>query len=414
MSSSRPEMTETPPSLAGGAVPAAGVAPLKAGRTVIVLGVIVVLAALAGLFPRWKEGQHLRREAADMAIPTVLVVSPQPSKSAAPLNLPAEVRAWMEAPIYARANGFLKRWLVDIGAKVEAGQLLAEIDTPELNQELARARAELAQAQAALALSRVTAERWADLLKTASVSEQEAAEKQSDLALKSATVEASQANVRRLEEMLSFARVTAPFAGAITVRRTDVGELIAPGTVKELFRLAQTNPLRVYVRVPQSAARQISPGQRADLTVPELPSRVFAARVVRTSGVMDAQSRTLLTELEVDNSNGEILAGSYAQVRFPEAKTEAALTLPSNALLFRAEGPQVGVVRADGVVELRSVRLGRDFGATMEIVEGVGSKDEVILNPSDSLAAGAKVRVASASTPPKGDAVQNAKRSAKE
>jgi RND family efflux transporter MFP subunit len=252
----------------------------------------------------------------------------------------------------------------------------------------------LSQTQAALALARITAERWADLLKTASVSEQEAAEKQSDLALKQATLEGAQANVRRLEELQSFARVTAPFAGAITARRTDVGELIAAGSAKELFRLAQTETLRVYVRVPQIAARSVLPGQTAELTLPELPGRTFAAHVVRTAGAMDIQSRTLLTELEVDNSRGEILAGSYAQVRFPETKIAAGLTLPSNALLFRAEGPQAGVVRPDGTVELRSVKLGRDFGPTVEVLDGLSPADRVIINPSDSLTAGIKVRVA--------------------
>ena len=308
-----------------------------------------------GFSPAGKNGAICACKPPNLTVPNVIVVSPQPGKSAGALALPAEVRAWIEAPIYARANGFLKRWLADLGPKWKLDNCLAEIDTPELNQELMRSRAELAQAQAALALSRITAERWADLLKTASVSEQEAAEKQSDLALKSATVEAAQANVRRLEELQSFSRVTAPFAGTITARRTDMGELIAAGSAKELFRLAQTEVLRVYVRVPQIAARSISPGQIAEMTLPELPGRVFTARVVRTAGAMDTQSRTLLTELEVDNRQGEILAGSYAQIQFPDAKIASGLTLPSNALLFRAEGPQAGVVRPDGVVELRNL-----------------------------------------------------------
>jgi len=311
------------------------------------------------------------------------------------------VRPFVEAPIYARASGYLKRWLVDLGGTVEAGQLLAEIDSPELNQELARARAELAQAEAALALARVTATRWADLLKTASVSEQETAEKQSDLALKSATVDGARANVHRLEELQSFERVTAPFAGVITARRTDVGELVAAAGGRELFRLAQTGTLRVYVRVPQTAARAVKLGQIAELTIPELPGRIVPAKVVRTSGAMDPSSRTLLTELEVDNAKGEILAGSYAQVRFPNAQSEAVLTLPSNTLLFRAEGLQVGVVGADGTVALRGVTLGRDFGATVEVLAGVGPADRVIVNPADSLLNGARVRLAS---PPAGTA----------
>jgi RND family efflux transporter MFP subunit len=328
----------------------------------------------------------------------VAVVSPIPGKAAAGLPLPAEVKALVESPIYARASGYLKRWLVDIGAKVEAGQLLAEIDTPELNQELAHARAELAQTEAALALAKITAARWADLLKTASVSEQEAAEKQSDFTLKTATVEAARSNVRRLEELQSFARVTAPFAGTITARKTDVGELIAAGSGKELFRLAQTGTLRIYVRVPQTIARGVAPGQTAELTIPELPGRVFPAKVMRTSGAMDAASRTLLVELEVDNSQGLIFAGAYAQARFPDAAEVAVLTLPSDAVMFRTEGSQVGLVSPDGKVELHSVTIGRDFGPTMEILDGLKSSDRVIVNPSDSLVSGAKVRVLE--TPP--------------
>jgi RND family efflux transporter MFP subunit len=376
------------------ALPVATANPPRLGRLALLAALVVVVAAVAGFLPRWKQRAALRAETRELAIPTVIVVTPTPGKPGAGLSLPAEVRAFMEAPIYARANGYLKRWLVDLGARVEAGQLLAEIDTPELNQELARARAQLAQAEAALGLARTTAARWAELVKTASVSEQEAAEKQADLALKAATVEAARAEVHRLEELESFARVTAPFAGTITLRQTDVGQLISAAGGRELFRLAQTGTLRVYVRVPQSAARGIGPGQKAELTVPELPGRVFAAKVVRLSGAMDVASRTLLTELEVDNSRAELLAGTYAQVRFPEARLDALLTLPSNTLLFRAEGPQVGVVLPDGKVELRQITLGRDFGATLEIVSGVAPADRVVLNPSDSLVSGTTVRIA--------------------
>jgi len=369
-----------------------GPKPPKLGRIAVVAAVIVLVAALAGLAPRWRQRNLLRAETRELAVPTVLTVTPTSGKAPPGPALPAEVRAFVEAPIYARASGFVKHWLVDLGAKVEAGQLLAEIDTPELTQELARARAQLAQAEAALALAKITAARWSELTKTASVSEQEAAEKNSDLALKAATVDAARAESHRLEELQSFARVTAPFAGTIAARQTDIGQLVTAGSGRELFRLAQTGALRVYVRVPQAAARSMTAGQMAELTLPELPGRVFTAKVVRTSGVMDAQSRTLLTELEVDNAKGEILAGSYAQVRFPESRVEAALTIPSNALLFRAEGPQVGVV-VNGKVELRNVKLGRDFGPTLEILSGVEPTDRIILNPSDSLVNGAIVRV---------------------
>jgi membrane fusion protein (multidrug efflux system) len=374
----------------------------KLRNAAIVAAVLIVIGTLAGLIPRSLHRNALRAETRELAIQTVSVVSPAPGKTAAGLTLPAEAKALVEAPIYARTSGYLKRYLVDIGAQVKAGDLLAEIDTPELNQELAQSRAQLAQADAALVLARTTAARWADLVKTSSVSEQEAAEKKADLELKSATVEAARASVRRLEDLQSFERVTAPFAGTITARGTDVGQLVAASNGKELFRLAQTGTLRVYVRVPQAAAQGVAPGQMAELTIPELPGRVFPAKVVRTSGAMSADSRTLLTELEVDNSRGEILAGTYVQVRLAEAKLDPTSTLPANTLLFRAEGPQVGVVGADGKVELRRVALGRDFGPTVEIVGGVGPTDRVILNPADSLVGGTTVRVAETTGEPAG------------
>ncbi|HXP63349.1 MAG TPA: efflux RND transporter periplasmic adaptor subunit [Dongiaceae bacterium] len=365
-------------------------------RVAVVAALLVIVGTVAGLVPRWQRRAALRAETRELAIQTVSLVSLARGQAVAGLALPAEVKPFLESPIYARASGYLRRWLADIGAQVKEGELLAEIDTPELDQELAQSRAQLARAQAALALARTTAARWTELLKTASVSEQETAEKQADLELQSAGVQAAQANVRRLEQSQSFQSVKAPFAGTITARNTDVGELIAAGNGKELFRLAQTRTLRVYVAVPQSAAAGVAPGQKAELSIPELHGRVFPAKVVRTSGAMTAGSRTLLTELEVDNSRGEILAGSFAQVRLAENKSALPLTLPANTLLFRSEGTQVGVVGVDGKVELRGVTLGRDFGPTIEILDGVGPNDRVILNPADSLVNGAVVRVADA------------------
>jgi len=366
---------------------------LRAGVWVAVL----MLAALgAGLGARWRHRAALADETQALAVPSVAVVAPAPGKPPAGLLLPAEVKAWAEAPIYARASGYVKRWRTDLGARVEKGQLLAEIETPELDQELLRTRHELAQAEASLALADLTAARYTELVKSASVGEQETAEKQADLSVRTAQVKALRANTRRLEELQSFARVTAPFAGTVTAREIDVGELITAGSSKVLFRLAQTEKLRAYVRVPQTRAIAIAPGQPAELLVPELPRQVFRAQVARTAGVVSADSRTLLVELEVDNSRGEILAGSFAQVRLGGGKG-AALTLPGNTLLFRAEGPQVGVVNRDGKVELRSVKLGRDFGPTVEILDGVRPEDQVIVNPSDSLADGATVQVAAPS-----------------
>ncbi len=373
--------------------------PAKLSRAVLVAGVLIVVAVAIGLLPRLRQRTALLAETRDLALPTVTVVSPAPGERSPGLLLPSEVKPWIEAPIYARASGYLKRWVVDLGARVEAGQLLAVIETPELDQELERARYQLAESEAALALAATTSERYTKLLKTASVSEQETVEKQADFALKTATVQAARANVRRLEELQLFARVTAPFAGTITMRVVDVGDLIAAGGGRELFRLAQTDKLRIFVRVPQTQAAAIAPGQSAELLIPEWPGRVFTGRVARTAGAITPDSRTLLTELEVDNSRGEILAGSFGQVRFADAKGASPLMLPGNTLLFRAEGPQVGVVQPDGTVELRSVKMGRDFGATVEILDGVGVNDRVILNPSDSLASGAVVRIATAAKP---------------
>jgi RND family efflux transporter MFP subunit len=357
------------------------------------LAVLIVIGVIAGLVPRWRHQTELGAETLELSIPTVTVVTPKPGESSSGLPLPAEIKAWVETPIYARANGYLKRRFVDIGTHVEAGQLLAEIDTPELNQELERARAQQAQAEASLGLAKITSDRWSGLLKTASVSEQEAAEKQADLKLKTAIADSARAEVRRLERLQSFSRVTAPFSGTITARNIDSGDLIVAAGGKELFHLAETQKLRVFVQVPQAMARSIGSDQTAEMTVPELPGRPFTAKVIRTAGVIAADSRTLLVELEVDNSKDEIIAGSYAQVRFTEAKMEAVLTLPANTMLFRAEGPQVGIVQEDGKVELRTVKLGRDFGQSIEVLTGVSPNDRVIINPSESLASGATVAI---------------------
>jgi len=368
--------------------------PVKLGKFFVVGAVLIVIGLAIGIAPRVAARRTLDKETAEMATQYVTVVSPAAGKSELGVPLPAEVQAFVEAPIFARASGYLMKWDVDIGQHVEAGQLLAEIDTPEVDQQLAQAKAEVAQAEANLALAKSTSERWVDLLKTASVSEQETAEKQADYALKQANLEAASANLHRLEDLKSFARVTAPFEGIITARDTDVGQLITAGNGRPLFRLAQTNPLRVYVHVPQALSRQVEVGQEADLIVSELPGKKFEAKVVRTAGAMDPASRTLLAELEVKNPKNEILAGSYAQVRFSDILGDPTLTLPANTLLFRSEGMQVGVVGPNGRVEMRTVKLGRDFGQTVEVVDGVSSSDRVVVNPSDSLATGMDVKIA--------------------
>jgi len=368
--------------------------PVRLGPIFVVAAVLIVIGLVVGIVPRYLSHRSLVKETAENAVQSVAVVSPEPGKADLGVPLPAEVQAFVEAPIFARASGYLKKWDVDIGQQVEAGQLLAEIDTPELDQQIEQAKAEVSQAEANLTLAKSTSERWVDLLKTASVSEQETAEKQADFELKKANLEAAHANLHRLRDLKSFARVTAPFAGTITARDTDVGQLITAGNGRWLFRLAQTNPLRVYVHVPQTLSRAVEPGQAAELMISELPGRKFKAKIVRTAGAMDPVSRTLLAELEVENPKNEILAGSYAQVRFNDTQGDPTLTLPANTLLFRSEGMQVGVVDTGGKVEMHTIRIGRDFGQSVEVVDGIKAGDHVIVNPSDSLASGMVVRVA--------------------
>jgi membrane fusion protein (multidrug efflux system) len=371
------------------------VALLKRRFAPVLVGVLVLMAGLVlGFLPRWRQSRTAVSDMKVLAIPTVAVVSPTPEKGGNGLSLPAEIRPWREASIYARANGYLKDWVADIGAHVKAGQLLGEIETPDLDQQLEQAKAQLALAQANLHLAEITDNRWKELLKTSSVSEQAAAEKAAARETAAASVEADRANMRRLQELVSFQRVTAPFAGTITLRNTDIGDLIVAGSGgKELFHIAQTEKLRVYVRVPESYAQGIAPGQTATLTTPATPGRSFEAKVTTTSESISTTSRTLLVELEVDNSKNQILPYSYGELVFADNNSDPPLTLPSSALLFRAKGLQVGVVGSDGTIQMHPVEVGRDFGQTIEITSGVVAADSVIANPTDSLVNGMKVRV---------------------
>jgi RND family efflux transporter MFP subunit len=365
-------------------------------RILQIVIVLVIIGLIAGFMPRWVHRHNLQAETRADSVITVDVISPVASKSDFGTPLPAEVQAFVQASIHARASGYLKNWFVDIGETVTNGQVLAEIDTPELDQQFAQAQAELNQANASLALAKTTADRWTNLLTTASVSEQETAEKTADYTLKQADVEAALANLQRLADLKKFDRVTAPFGGTITLRNTDIGQLISADSGPELFRLAQTNPLRVYVRVPQPLVHAIAPGQKAELTFQELPGRIFEATVTRTAGAVDPSSRTLQVELQAANPHGEILAGSYAQVRFTEATDAHGLTLSDNALIFRAQGMQVAVVGRDNKVQLRSIKVGRDFGNTIEVLAGLNADDRVIVNPPDSIADGMAVQIAPA------------------
>lgn len=367
--------------------------PIRLTRIAQIVVALVIIGLLIGFVPRWIHRHQLRAETRADSTPTVDVVSPTAAKPDFGTPLPAEVQAFVQASIHARASGYLKNWFVDIGEHVTNGQVLAEIDTPELDQQLAQAKAELDQANASLELAKTTADRWTELLKTASVSEQETAEKTADYTLKQANVEAAHANVQRLEDLKNYDRVTAPFDGTVTLRNTDIGQLISANSGPELFRLAQTNPLRVYVRVPQPLVHAIAPGQKAELTLQELQGRTFEATVTHTAGAMDPSSRTLQVELQVANPRGEILAGSYAQVRFTEATDPHVLTLSDNALVFRAQGMQVAVVGSDNKVQMRSIKLGRDFGNVVEVLSGLQPGDRAIVNPPDSIADGMTVQI---------------------
>jgi RND family efflux transporter MFP subunit len=360
----------------------------------IAIAALLAAGVAAGMVPRLHKRSVVAADTRELAITTVSVTTPMLADGNSGLTLSGELKPSVEASIYARASGYVRRWYVDLGARVEAGQLLAELDTPELDRELSQARAELNEAEASRNLAETTAKRWSVMLTGKSVSAQESEEKQGDLALKKAGVQAAAAKVQRLEELAGFSKITAPFRGTITARKLDVGQLVNAGGGQELFKLAQTDSLRVFVRVPQSYARTVGVDQPAEITTPELPGRKFPAKVVRTAGAIDVGSRTLLTELEVENSGGELFAGSYALARLPGAKTAQALTVPSNVLLFRAEGTLAAVVGGDNHVRLRPVVLGRDFGPKVEIAEGIAKEDRVVLNPADSLVDGAEVRVA--------------------
>jgi RND family efflux transporter MFP subunit len=371
--------------------------PIRLRRVGEIVVVLIVAGLLIGFVPRWLAHRKLLAEKKTDSILTVTVISPTPSKPDLSAPLPADVQAFVQASIHARASGYLKKWFVDIGDRVTNGQVLAEIETPELDEQLAQARAELDQAKASLGLAKTTAARWTDLLKTASVSEQETAEKQSDYLLTQANVEAAQANVKRLEDLKGFDHVTAPFAGTVTARNTDIGQLISADSGPELFHLEQTDPLRVYVQVPQEYIHAIAPGQKATLSFLEMPGKTFEATVTRTAGAVDPTTRTLQVELQMPNPHGEIFAGSYAQVRFNEAANPGVLTISDNAVIFRAQGTQVAVVGSDNKVHLRDVKLGRDFGDIIQVVDGLSMNDRVIDNPPDSIAEGMNIQIAKSS-----------------
>ena len=374
-------------------------------RIMIIGGALLLIALIVGFIPQWRQRQTATADTNQLAIPTVGVVTPTLTTPGSGLDLPAEVKPWQEASIFARANGFLKSWLVDIGAHVDKDQLLAEIDTPDLAQQLNQARSQATLAQKSLEQAKSTNDKWQQLFKQGVVAELDAETMATSLATNQANTEAFAANLRFLEQELAFQRVTAPFAGTITIRNVNVGDLITAnntGTGMEMFHIQQTDPLRVYFRVPQPEAPNIAAGQTFDVQIGAESAKTYPGKVATTSEAVSPDSRTMLVQLQVDNSKNEILPGSYATVRLPENVLGKLLILPDNTLIFRGKNLQVGVVDAKGVVQLRDVKVGRDFGIQSEILSGVTESDKVIVNPSDSLTTGTTVRVAAppASSPP--------------
>jgi multidrug efflux system membrane fusion protein len=377
--------------------------PAPAGRAKLLIGVALLVLLVAGVITflnRRSEARALVQETEAVAVPNVAVVQPQTEPGNDELVLPGNLLAFIESPIFARTNGYLLRWYKDIGSQVKQGELLASIDTPEVDQELSQARASREQTKAALGLAKISADRWTDLRKTDSVSQQETDQQTSGYQQAQANMAAADANVRRLEELESFKRVYAPFSGVLTRRNVDPGALINSGAAagREMFDIARVDPLRVYVSVPQAYAPNIKVGMKADVTLQEFPGQKFLGTVVRTADAIDPATRTLNTEVDVPNKNGKLLPGSFGQVHFAAGTSVPRITIPVNAMLFRAQGPQVAVVDQDGKVHLRSINIGRDFGATLEVLGGVEVSDHIVINPSDSLEEGQKVHVVKPST----------------
>src|SRR6202050_5621296 len=369
----------------------------KAGRALGALSAVVVLAvaavAASGIRERKAAAESLVQAAQAGAIAQVSVVYPKLSGKTEELVLPANIQAFVEAPIYARTHGYIKKWYFDIGGHVQQGQLMAEIDTPEVDQQLAQSRADLKSVQANLELAHSTAVRWQNLLEKHAVSKQETDQAVSDFASKQAAVDASMANVRRLEQLQSYEKVYAPFDGVITARQTDVGALIdGDSSPRELFHLAAIDKLRVYVPVPEVSAAAVRTGEGVTLTSDQFPNEIFHGTLVRDSSAIDSQSRTLNVEVDVDNSTGKLLPGSYAFVHIRVPGTANGLEIPATTLLFRAQGLQGGVVR-NGRAELVPITIGRDYGATVEVTSGLQRRDAVIVSPSDSLISGTPVQI---------------------
>jgi len=368
--------------------------------TVVVLAALLIAGVVVfrGINSRVKAAAVVKQETLDLAVPSVSVIHAKRGALKDEIVLPGNIMAFTDAPIYARTSGYLKKWYVDIGGHVKTGQLIADIESPEVDQQLDQARAQLQTAQANMKLSEITVARYQNLLKLESIAKQDVDNAVGALEANKATVASMAANLKRLEQLVSFEKVFAPFDGVITVRNTDVGMLINAGnggTAQELFHISSTNRLRIFVSVPQMYSQAAIPGVTANITLTEMPGRTFLGKIARTSESIDAATRTLLTEVDIDNASGQLLPGAYAEVHVKLPSQSAALMLPVPALIFRAEGLQVAIVRDGNKAALVPVTLGRDYGTEVEVTSGLTEQDDVIVNPPDSLTSGAIVRVES-------------------
>jgi RND family efflux transporter MFP subunit len=370
-------------------------------RTLKVLLIVLLVVLIAGfvvvrgIHSRIDAAAVVREKTLEQAIPSVSVIHPARGQMQEEISLPGNIQAFVDAPVYARTSGYLKKWYTDIGTRVKTGQLLAEIDSPEVDQQLSQAKAQLATAQANMKLAEITMNRDLGMMKDA-IPRQDVDNAVGAYEADKANVESAAANVKHLEQLVAFEKVFAPFDGLITARNNDVGQLINAGNggaAQELFRLSSTDKLRIFISVPQAYAAAAIPGVYANLTLIEAPGRHYVGKVARNTGMIDPTTRTLLTEVDIDNTSGQLMPGAYAEVHLKLPAATAALVVPVTALIFRAAGLQVGVVRDGNRVELVHVTQGRDYGTEVEITSGITSQDAVIINTPDSLTSGATVRV---------------------
>lgn len=380
----------------------------------VLTALVIVAAAVAaiGIAERIADENALKGETKKAAVASVVVMKAPEGPADEEVVLPGNVEAWHEAPIYARTSGYLKSWSTDIGSPVKAGDLIAEIETPEVDAQYRQAQADLATAQANNDLAQTTLTRWSELLKTHAVSKQDYDDKAGAAAAQQATMKSAQANLDRLQQLEDFKRITAPFDGIITARNTDTGALInagSSGVGPELFHIAETDKLRIYVQVPEIDVPSVTPNMTADLVFVEHPGKTYQAKLVRTAGALDPTTRTLLIELEADNAKGELLPGGYAEVHLKLVSPPQTVRLPVNTLLFRSDGMNAATIGPDSKTVLKPVTIGRDYGKDVEVTAGVKPGETVIVNPPDSLLQGQKVRVVTPGQDNKDDADDDSK-----